>query len=101
MAKRLSAEVAEQILLKAGLIPLEPFKNVNTKWKCRCLTCGKINKTYLYNIRQGKGGCVPCGRKKAGIKHKTPEEVAVAIMLKAGLKPLEPYKNNATRWRMW
>ena len=99
MAKKLDPKVAEKILLKAGLIPLEPYKNVNTKWKCKCLRCGKTTKTFLSNIQQGSGGCVPCGRKESAMKNKTPEDIAVAIMLKAGLKPLEPYKNNATRWK--
>jgi hypothetical protein len=99
MPKKLDPEVAEKILLKAGLIPLEPYKNVNAKWKCKCLRCGKTTNTFLSNIQQGSGGCVPCGRKESAIKNKTPEDIAIAIMLKAGLKPLEPYKNNATRWK--
>jgi len=95
----LKEDLVVGIMLKANLQPLEPYKNANTKWKCKCLTCGKITKPYFSNIQQGKGGCVPCGRKKSAKKKTTPEDLAVEIMLKAGLKPLEPYRNNATRWK--
>lgn len=99
MPKKLDPKVTEEVMLKAGLKPLVPYKNVNTKWKCECLSCGKIVRPIYTNISIGKGGCTDCGRKKSALKNTTAQSVAVNIMIKAGLKPLEPYKNNATRWK--
>jgi hypothetical protein len=98
-SSRLKEDLVMEIMNKANLQPLEPYKNASSKWKCKCLTCGKVTNTYFMNIQRGGGGCVPCGRKKSSLKHKTPEDLAVEVMMKAGLKPLEPYKNNSTRWK--
>jgi len=99
MANKIDPKVAEQTMFSAGLKPLVPFKNVNTKWKSECLSCGKIVRPIYANISRGKGGCIDCGRKKSVLKKTTTQSVAVSIMIKAGLEPLEPYRNNATRWK--
>jgi hypothetical protein len=99
MPKKIDPKVAEKVMLQAGLKPLEAFVNVNTKWKCKCLVCGKVVTPYFHNIQQGKGGCVTCGRTKTALKKRTPEDKAVAVMLKAGLKPLEPFQIGHTWWK--
>ena len=69
MAKRLDPKVAEAVMLKAGLKPLEPYKNSNTSWKCKCLTCGKtVTPTYTH-VKEGHG-CSNC----AGVMSIDPEE---------------------------
>ena len=62
--KPLDPKVAEEIMIKAQLQPLEPYKNAKTNWKCKCLVCGSIV-TPKYATIQSKGaGCRPCRNKK-------------------------------------
>ena len=99
MGKKIDPEIAEKVMLKAGLKPLEVYKNSVSRWKCECLKCGSIvfptyNTTKLYG-----SGCRFCGYKKASKKRLIPDKKATAIMLKAGLKPLEPYKTSKSKWK--
>jgi hypothetical protein len=99
MGKKIDPEIAKKVMLKAGLKPLEVYKNSVSRWKCECLKCGSIvfptyNTTKLYG-----SGCRFCGYKKASKKRLIPEKKATAIMLKAGLKPLEPYKTSKSKWK--
>jgi hypothetical protein len=86
-------------MIKHGFEPLEPYKNALTKWKCRHVKCGSIVSPRYNDIQQGKGGCKNCGNKKSAESQKFPEEEAVQIMREANLEPLEPYKNNRTKWK--
>jgi hypothetical protein len=91
MGARLDPKVAEAVMLKAGLKPLEPYMNSSTKWKCLHITCGEIVNPSLNTIRSGKGGCIKCGLKKLAASNRLPEKEAIALMISAGLEPLEPY----------
>jgi hypothetical protein len=90
---------AEKRMLLAGLKPLEPYNKNNTKWKCKCLTCGKtVSPTYAV-IQRGNGGCSTCANLKRGIKRRLGSEKAIEIMMQCGYRPLEDYKNGFTRWK--
>jgi len=91
---RLDPEDAIQEMRKANLEPLEPFKSSKSKWKCKCLKCGKVVYPYHAAIKQGQGGCIYCAKGQ----HVDPED-AVKLMLKANLQPLEPYKGSGLRWK--
>lgn len=99
MAKKLDPKVAEKVMLKAGLKPLEPFKNTTTKWKCLHISCGQVVFPLYTSVKRGQGGCYDCGRRQSEKNRRTPEKKAIAIMLKAGMKPLEPYTNAVTGWK--
>ena len=99
MSKKLDPKVAEKVMLKAGLKPLEPYRSALTKWKCKCLKCGNIVNPKYNQIQQNGGGCVTCGISTLTSKQRLSEEKVLQIMLKAKLKPLEPYKNSRTRWK--
>lgn len=99
MPKKLDPKVAEKVMLKAGLKPLEPYESTTTKWKCIHKTCGQIVYPVYASVKRGQGGCYECGRRQSERSRRTPESKAVAIMLKAGLQPLEPYTNAVSRWR--
>ena len=94
MGKRLDPKEAEQVMLNAGLKPLEPYTNTLTKWKCKCLTCKKIVSPTYGGIQRGRGGCAYC----AGIKV-DPDDV-LKIMLKAKFQPQEPYKGANALWKV-
>jgi hypothetical protein len=55
---------ALDVMLAAGVQPLEPYVNVTAKWLCRCLTCqNQVTPTYV-NVKRGQGACVHCGHEK-------------------------------------
>jgi hypothetical protein len=91
--RRISQDAAIASMKKAKLRPLEPYTNSNTKWKCECLKCGKTVYPRLISINQGRGGCEFCGGSA-----KDPAD-AVAVMVRAGLEPLEPYKSAMVKWK--
>ena len=81
-----------KVMKKAKLKPLEPYKNALTKWKCVHIPCGSIVTPKYNAIQQGQGGCSTCRYVKSGNTNRINQDIAVTIMLKANLKPLEPYK---------
>jgi DNA-directed RNA polymerase subunit RPC12/RpoP len=51
---------AAQEMREAGAEPLEPYTNVRTAWRCRCLTCGHEVSPRLNNVRSGSHPCMYC-----------------------------------------
>jgi hypothetical protein len=96
---KLDSKLATQIMIDAGLEPLEDYVNSKTKWKCKCLSCGDIVYPKLNGIQTGEGGCKKCGMKKAGLSQRLDSEQAIQIMKDAGFTPLEPYTNALTKWK--
>lgn len=90
---------AINVMLKSNLQPLEPYKTALSKWKCKCLVCESVVYPKYGSVHKGQGGCTFCGRKMTGEKLKRDADESVAIMLKAGLKPLEPYIDIKTKWK--
>ena len=90
---RLSHEVAEGIMLKANLKPLEKFKNSSSPWKCLCLVCKKIVRPTYSNVNSGNKGCLYC------VGAKVDEKDAIALMRKNGLEPLEPFVDSKKKWK--
>ena len=99
MNKKLDPKEAEKIMLKAGLKPLEPYKALHYKWKCRCSRCKSIVSPRLKEVVKGGSGCWTCGQIIKANKRKVPQAKAIEVMMKVNLKPLEPYKNGASRWK--
>jgi hypothetical protein len=97
---KLDSKIAFQIMVDAGLKPLEDYVNSKNKWKCECLSCGDIVYPKLNGIQTGEGGCKKCGMKKAGLSQRLDSEQAIQIMKDAGFTPLEPYTNALTKWKM-
>ena len=81
MAKKLDPKVAEKVMLKAGLKPLEPYKGNNTKWKCLHISCGQVVFPLYSSVKRGQGGCYECGRRQSEKNRRTPEKKAIEIML--------------------
>lgn len=98
-AKPVKHEIAEAIMLKADLQPLEPYVINVHKWKCKCLKCGAIVYPRYTDIKRGNGGCRTCGNAKQSKSRTLSSEKTVEVMVKANLKPLEPYKGATKRWK--
>jgi len=83
---------AAAIMRGAGLQPLEPYRNVNTPWRSRCLVCGREAAPTLHNIKSGKGGCAFCAQRAVD------PAWAHDVMRAAGLEPLTPYLAAHVAW---
>jgi len=84
---------AVEVMLAAGLEPLEEYPGADKPWRCRCTRCGSEVRPYYGVVKKGGGGCRVC----AG-QHVDPVEAA-EVMLAAGLEPLEPYPGSHERWQ--
>jgi len=93
MGKEVDPTIAVNLMLKAKLLPQDPFPGSVKKWRCVCEKCG--NEVFpTYNaIQQGRGGCGFCAGKKIHL------EDAISLMTNAGLKPIEDFKNKSTSWK--
>lgn len=91
MPKKLDPKVAEAVMLKAGLKPLEPYGKKKTKWKSQCMKCKSKTSPTLKSILSGQGGCYPCGRVATANKRRIKPEVVTKALAKLNLKQLEPY----------
>jgi hypothetical protein len=97
MAQKLDPKVAEQVMLKAGLQPLEPYTSANVKWTCKCLICGSIV-TPRYATVQNKGaGCKTCRYRKIREHHVLKIEDVIEVAEKRGGKVIsKEYENSDT-----
>ena len=86
-------------MLASKLKPVEPYPGSGKPWKCRCKVCNSICTPRLGNVRQGRGGCIKCANKKRAEDRLLRDEVTISEMLIKGLKPLEPYKKAASKWK--
>ena len=90
--RKVDPDEAVAVMRAADLEPLEPYAGSASKWRCRCLKCGREVVPRLSGIRSGQGGCVFCGGNSADA------DEAAAVMRAAGLEPLEPYRSGKAKW---
>jgi rRNA maturation endonuclease Nob1 len=93
LKRRLKNETIRSAMEDAFLQPLEPYKNIQSAWKCLCLKCGKTVSPRFKHIMAGHSGCVYCSGVQ--IDHSD----AIEFMLKNKIRPLEPYKSAVTSWK--
>jgi hypothetical protein len=95
MGKGLDPKVAEELMLKAGLQPLEPYTSAHAKWTCKCLFCGSVV-TPRYATVQSKGaGCKTCRYRKIRDHHVFKiEDVIEMVELRGGKVLSTEYKNS-------
>lgn len=97
--RRQRHERAVALMLASQLEPLEQYPGSRKPWRCRCLRCGTTGAPHYSSIKQGIGGCLPCGFLATGASRRLPESEAVHLMTNAGLQPLEPYPSMLKPWR--
>lgn len=97
--QRLDSSNAEEVMKAANLIPLEPYKSLNAKWKSKCATCGSLVAPRFGHIRNGFGGCRKCANTKISKSLTILESEAVRLMKEAGASPLEPYYRAKSPWK--
>jgi len=93
--KFLDPKEALAVMKKQGYEPLTKYVSDRVGWKSRCLKCGKISYPVYAPTSRAKNitGCKYCNIRFMDDKQ------ATKIMLKAKLKPLEPYVNARTAWK--
>lgn len=98
MAKRIDPLEAEKIMRAAGLEPLVDYPGAQTKWKCRCVSCGNEVQPALSWIKSGQGGCKACGTKAASLLRRMSHDEATKVMLENGFEPLELFPGSQKKW---
>ena len=97
MAKKLDPTVAETVMLKANLKPLETYVSAHAKWKCECLVCGSIVSPTYATVQSRGAGCKTCRYKKIREHHVfTMEEVIKVVEQRGGRVISKEYKNSDT-----
>jgi hypothetical protein len=86
-------EDAVALMKLNNLEPLEPYKNSDTPWKCKCLKCGKTVTPRHATIQRGSGGCKFCAKRFVDA------EDAVQLMRTAKFEPLEPFPGANKAWK--
>ena len=74
-----------------NLEPLDPYLGKQRYVRVRCLRCDAESKQSFFNLTNGMAPCKNC-------EHLRKSKEAEAVMLAAGLKPLEPYLNVTSKW---
>jgi hypothetical protein len=94
------AAKAEKVMLSEGLRPLEEYPGSHVPWPSICLKCGAGVAPRLSGVRQGQGGCRPCGVARRGESRKIPDKRAREIMKAGGVIPDAgvPYPGNKEPW---
>lgn len=92
MARRVDEREANEIMLSAECLPLEPYPTMRVPWRCRCLRCGQEIFPMFGNVRRGQRACAYC----AG--HRVEAAVAVSRMVKGGVKPLVDFPGSDEPW---
>lgn len=96
--RRLSHEDASVLMLENGFQPLEKYPGNQTKWRCKCTTCGQEILVLRNTVATNGTGCKHCWDSRRGQTLRVSEADAVAVMQLAGLKPIEPYKRSGDPW---
>jgi hypothetical protein len=93
---------ADRIMRAAGAIPLEPYKNSQAKWKCKCKNCKEVIYPSLAPIKnRGVSPCQKCAALEMGARRRAKSEAAnIVILKKAKLIPLEPFPGNSKPWKV-
>lgn len=84
---------AEEVMLAAGLLVLEPYPGNNKPWRCICLTCGREVAPRRSNVYTRGRGCKHCAPNAP-----VDPELARAAMRTALLEPLVPFETAHTPW---
>jgi len=62
---------ARQVMLDAGLEPLEPYPGSHSQWKCRCLVCGAEVRPHYSSVKSRRFGSITlhsCRSREVGVR---------------------------------
>lgn len=99
--QRFEHKQAAQIMIEAGVIPIEPYRNNMRPWLCVCLRCGNQVAPSRSNVQRGQGACLTCARRIQGTRQQLDEVLAREEMIRLGnVTPLRsaPYPGVDAGW---
>ena len=91
--KRIPESDAVTLMRINGLEPLEPYVNSQTKWKCRCLVCGRVVFPRYTSTKSLRSGCRYCAGNKVDVIE------ALTLMRAKGLEPLVKFPGSRKPWK--
>lgn len=100
--KKLDSNSAKQLMINAGVLPLEDYPGSAKHWKCKCLKCGEIVWPQHSSIKQNPGsrGCNPCAKIQTQVVlRKRNYENALRFLKQNELTLLGPYQSAKARAR--
>lgn len=86
---------------KAGVDPVTPYPGSNAlPWLSKCKRCGSIVNSSFSTCTdaRGNGGCKRCASVGRAAAQRIEPRHAKRMMVAAGARPLEPYKDGASPW---
>jgi hypothetical protein len=99
--RTLNEDQAISRMRRAGVEPVTPYPGSNAlPWLSKCIRCGSlVNSSFVTSTdERGNGGCSNCAAIGRAAAQRIAPRDAKRMMIAAGAKPLEPYKNGATPW---
>lgn len=81
-----------EVALEKGFWPTERYRGIREPWEVTCIECNSVIRTTYGKLIQKSFKCDTCN----------PDyyEQEIAVMMKANLKPLEPYSGNSAKiWK--
>lgn len=95
--QRLDHSVAEAVMLKANLKPLEPYTSAHINWKCQCLVCGSIVFPRYATVQNKGKGCKTCRYRKIREHHVSSiDDVLLEVKQRGGKLISTEYVNTGT-----
>jgi len=94
--KKLESKPAIDLMIQAGVMPIEDYPGSAKHWKCKCLKCGQIVWPKHSSIKQnpGSGGCNPCAKIQTQVVlRKRNYDSALRFLEKNELTLLGPYQS--------
>jgi hypothetical protein len=95
----LGKEEINSLLRGEKLVQVGPYLGAGKPIECKCLECGKTVSPRISSIKRGHKGCKYCAAKARSQSRKVPDDSARAVMIQAGVNPLEPYTKTSHPWR--
>jgi len=66
-ARRIPETEAVELMLKAGVEPLDPYPGSGHKWRCQCKVCGNIVTPRHEGVKREYAACTYCGAAAGGL----------------------------------
>lgn len=95
----LGEEEIYSILRGDQLLQVGPYLGAGKPIECKCLECGRTVSPRISSIKRGHKGCKFCAARDRSQNRKIPDDSARAVMIQAGVNPLEPYTKTSHPWR--
>ena len=98
--KKVDTAIAIGKMMAKDLLPLDDFPGTKPKWRSKCMTCGDEVSPRFDDIRNGDGGCEPCGRNRmrATVSFSDAEARQQAYDYAPRFSPNVPYERAVKPW---